>query len=65
MRESVWALLVAALARFDGLSAPPAAAQTTTAADGTARAVTAANAFLATLSPAQRSSVLLELRQDL
>jgi hypothetical protein len=61
----VLALLVAALARFDGLSAPPAAAQTTTAVDGTARAVTAANAFLATLSPVQRSSVLLELRQDL
>ena len=61
----VLALLVAALARFDGLSVPPAAAQTATAADGTARAVMAANAFLATLSPAQRSSVLLELRQDL
>jgi len=56
-------LLLAGLARFDGLSSP--AAQTTTAADGTARAVTAANAFLATLSPAERSKVLLELRPDL
>jgi hypothetical protein len=58
----VLALLLASLARFDGLSSP--AAQTTTGADGTARAVTAANAFLATLSPAERSKVLLELRPD-
>jgi Protein of unknown function (DUF3500) len=59
----VLALVLASLARFDGLSSP--AAQTMTAADGTARAVTAANAFLATLSPAERSKVLLELRPDL
>src|SRR6188472_3726261 len=38
------ALLLAGLARFDGLSSP--AAQTSTAAEGTMRAVTAANAFL-------------------
>ena len=49
------ALLLASLARFDGLSSP--AAQTTTAGDGTARAVTAANAFLATLSAAGRSKL--------
>ena len=61
----VLALVLASLARFDGLSSPDAAAQTTTAADGTARAVTAANAFLATLSPAERSKVLLDLRPDL
>jgi Protein of unknown function (DUF3500) len=57
------ALLLAGLARFDGLSSP--AAQTSTAAEGTMRAVTAANAFLATLSPAERSKVVLELRPDL
>jgi len=57
------ALLLAGLARFDGLSSP--AAQTPTAADGTMRAVTAANAFLATLSPAERTKVVLELRPDL
>ena len=59
----ILALLLAGLARFDGLSSP--AAQTSTAADGTMRAVTAANAFLATLSPAERSKALLELRPDL
>jgi hypothetical protein len=59
----VFALLLAGLARFDGLSSQ--AAQTSTAADGTMGAVTAANAFLATLSPAERSKVLLELRPDL
>jgi hypothetical protein len=58
------ALLLACLTRFDGLS-PDAAAQTTSAADGTARAVAAADAFLATLSPAQRSAATLELRSDL
>jgi hypothetical protein len=51
-----FALLLAGLEGFDGLSSP--AAQTSTAADGTMRAVTAANAFLATLSPAERSKVL-------
>src|SRR5262245_60565563 len=59
----VLALVLASLARFDGLWSP--AAQTTTAADGTTRAVTAANAFLATLTSAERSKVLLELRPDL
>ena len=59
----VFALLLAGLSRFDGLSTP--AAQTSTAADGTMRAVTAASAFLATLSPAERTKVLLELRPDL
>src|SRR5688572_9617294 len=59
------AVLAAGLARFDGLSSPAAVAQTSTAADGTARAVTAADALLATLTPAQRSTVLLELRADL
>src|SRR5262245_48069217 len=57
------ALILAGLARFDGLSSP--SAQTTTGADGTRRAVTAANAFLATLSPAERSKVLLELQPEL
>src|SRR5688572_9741074 len=60
----VLVLLAAGLSRFD-LPLPPAAAQGSSAADGTARAVTAANAFLATLSPAERKSVLLELRPDL
>jgi hypothetical protein len=66
MRRLILALavLTAGLARFDGLSSP-AVAQTSTAADGTARAVSAANAFLATLSPAQRSAAVLELRPDL
>lgn len=59
----VLVLVLASLTRFDGLSSP--AAQTMTAADGTARAVTAASAFLATLSSAERSKVLLELRPDL
>jgi hypothetical protein len=59
------AILTAGLARFDGLSSPAVVAQTSTAADGTTRAVSAANAFLSALSPAQRSAVLLELRPDL
>ena len=67
MKRLTFALVVlaAGLARFDGLSSPAAVAQTSTAADGTARAVTAANAFLATLSAAQRTAVMLELRPDL
>ena len=67
MKRLTFALVVlaASFARFDGLSSPDAVAQTSTAADGTARAATAANAFLATLSAAQRTAVMLELRPDL
>jgi hypothetical protein len=56
-------LIVAGLTRFDD----PSRAQTSgaAAAEGTTRAVAAANAFLATLTPAQRSAALLELRPDL
>jgi hypothetical protein len=52
----VFALLLAALARFDGRSSP--AAQAATAADGTMRAVTAANAFLDSSTAACRRSTL-------
>ena len=60
----VGVLLVAAGTRSHTVSTQ-AAAQSGAVTEATARAVTAANALLATLTPAQRSSVLLELRPDL
>jgi hypothetical protein len=60
----VGVLLVAAGIRSHTASMQ-GAAQSGAVTEATTRAVTAANALLATLTPAQRSTVLLELRADL